>query len=128
MSQGDFIVMAIGVVVLLGNGVTAWAVLTGKGQKRELGPQPFEVTMKEKPLSVAGHEALCGPLHKRVGVLEEDVRAIRAKMDLDKHEIIQSGEERVSHLHCRIDGLKDDIAAQPAQIVALLKNTKGLIP
>lgn len=90
-------------------------------------PQPVHAVLDEKIMTVPMHDAACGPLHARVGVLECDVRAIRHKMETDKHEIIQAGEERVAHLHRRIDGLKDDIAAQPAQIVALLKNTKELI-
>lgn len=128
MSQGEFINMAFNAAILLAAAVGAWGVLTGKAQKSEVGPQPFEVSVKDKPLTAAGHDALCGPLHQRVSVLENDVRAIRTKMEADKHEIIKSGEERVSHLHRRLDSLKDDIAAQPAQVVALLKNTKNLIP
>jgi polyhydroxyalkanoate synthesis regulator phasin len=98
-----------------------------KPEGREILGQPIKFTQEEKVMTEAAHIAACKPLHHRVDVLESDVRAIRAKMDLDKHEIIQAGEERVSHLHRRIDGLKNDIAAQPAQIVALLKDTKGLI-
>jgi hypothetical protein len=56
-----------------------------------------------------------------VGTLENDVRVIRLKMEADKHEIINSGSERVKDLHRRIDGI-------PGQVIALLKDTKGLIP
>jgi hypothetical protein len=95
-------------------------VLTGKSQKRDLGPQPFSVALEKEPLTVTAHKELCGPLHQRVGVLENDVRMIRHKMEADKQEIIQSGEDRVKELHRRLDGL-------PHQVIALLKDTKGLI-
>ena len=94
--------------------------LKGDGEARQVGPQPFEVTLREKGLTKADHDALCGPLHQRVGVLESDVRAIRKKMDADKNELLTAGEERAKDLHKRIDGI-------PHQVIALLKDTKGLI-
>lgn len=120
MSQGEYISMGFYCLILLGNAATAWAVLSGKAQKRDLGPQPFDVRVKDRALTVKDHENLCGPLHQRVGVLESDVRGLRAKMESDKDEIIKSGEERVKSLHARIDGV-------PAQLIALLRDTKGLI-
>jgi hypothetical protein len=130
MNQGEFIVMGIGAIILLANGVTAWAVLTGKAAKRELGPQPFAVSMvdsKDKPLSVGGHDAICGPLHQRVGVLESDVRAIRLKMEADKREIITAGEDRMHEINLRLNQLATEIANAPAKTVAMLKDTKGLL-
>lgn len=120
MSQGDFIVMAFGVVVLISNVVTSWAVLTGKAQKRDLGPQPFEVSMTEGSLTVGLHREFCKPLQRRVTDLEVEVRTIKKKMELDKGEIIAAGEDRANALHTRIDGI-------PAKIIAILKDTKGLI-
>jgi len=120
MNQGEFIVMGIGVLILLGNAFTAWAVITGKAQRRDLGPQPFEVTMQDKPLTKSGHEAICGPLHVRVGALENRTDRIERKMEEDKNEMLKAGEVRAKDLHRRIDGI-------PAQVIALLKDTKGLI-
>ena len=110
----------LGVLVLIGNAFTAWSVITGKPQKRDLGPQPFEIEMRDKPLTVTAHADFCKPLHKRVGDLECDVRMMRLKMDADKHEIIAAGEDRATRIHARIDGI-------PAHVIALLKDTKHLI-
>lgn len=101
--------------------VRAWEKsVRGEGEKREIGPQPFEVRMHDVPLTLGGHREICGPLIRRVGALENDVRMIRLKMEADKTEIISAGEERAKDMHRRIDNL-------PHQIIALLKDTKGLI-
>jgi hypothetical protein len=82
---------------------------------------------KDKPLSVGGHDAICGPLHQRVGVLESDVREIRLKMDTDKREIITAGEDRMHEINLRLNQLGAEIANAPAKTVAMLKDTKGLL-
>ncbi len=122
------VVAALGILLGLYMKIRSWEKsLRGEPDKREIGPQPFEVSLKDKALTHRDHEILCGPLHHRVVVLESDVRAIRHTMQKDKQEIIASGEERVSQIHRRIDELKNDINAAPARTVALLKDTKGLL-
>ena len=91
-----------------------------KPEGREILGQPIKFSMDEKVMTEGTHRAVYGSLHHRVGALESDVRMIRSKMDADKNEIISSGEERAKDLHRRIDGL-------PHQIIALLKDTKGLL-
>ncbi len=127
MNQGELLWSGVNIVILMGTLVTAWAVLTGKSQKRDLGPQPFSVALEKEPLTVNAHKELFGPLDQRVGVLESDVRMIRHKMEADKQEIIQAGEERLHEIRADIREVRKDMSAQPAQIVALLKNTKGLL-
>ena len=91
-----------------------------KPEGREILGQPVKISIDDKLMTEGSHKAICGSLHHRVGALESDVRMIRLKMDADKNEIISSGEERAKDLHRRIDGL-------PHQIIALLKDTKGLL-
>jgi hypothetical protein len=98
MSQGELLISAFGIVVLMGNVVTAWAILTGKGQKRNID-QPFRVVAEDR---VATESALA-PLNHRVGVLENDVRMLRGKMEADKNEIIAAGEERMRKIGERVD-------------------------
>lgn len=105
------VIGAIGILLGLYNKMRAWEKsLRGEAETRQIGPQPFEVNIKEKPLTQAGHDAICGPLHQRVGVLESDVRAIRLKMDADKSEIIDAGETRMRKIHERVDTVLHAVA------------------
>jgi len=103
MSQAEMLWGGVNLVILMGTLVTAWAVLTGKSQKRDVGPQPFSVSLEKETLTVGRHQELCGPLHGRVCALEKDVRVIRLKMDADKLEIIQAGEDRATKIHDRVN-------------------------
>ena len=95
------------------------AVRSNRTQKREL-QQPVEVEMRDKAMTHGEHKAVCGALHDRVWTLEKRMRRVEDKMDADKQEIISSGEERAAAMHRRIDQI-------PAQVIALLKDTKGLL-
>jgi len=74
-----------------------------KPEGREILGQPIKFTQEEKVMTEKAHQAVCGALHQRVGVLEGDVRAIRLKMDADKTEIIVAGEARALAIHDRIN-------------------------
>ncbi len=113
----DLVLLSIaisGVVALV-----VGAVRANRTQKREL-QQPVEVEMRDKNMTHGEHKAVCGALHERVGTLEGRMRRIEDRMDQDKQQIIASGEERAVEMHRRIDGI-------PAQVIALLKDTKGLL-
>jgi hypothetical protein len=126
MNQGEFILMGLGVVILLGNAVTAWAVLTGKAGKREI-QQPLVIKSERELVSKRDHEETLQPIIARVSTLENEVRVIRLKMESDKMEIIEAGEGRLREIREELNDIRKDIAATPAQVIALLKNTKGLI-
>ncbi len=49
--DGDFLLKAIGAMSFIASAVTAWAVLTGKRTKTEVGPQPFEVSQAAEHVS-----------------------------------------------------------------------------
>lgn len=53
MSEGDLLIKILGFVILVSQAVTAWAVLSGRSQKREITPQPFQVQ--------AAHEGVLRP-------------------------------------------------------------------
>lgn len=90
--------------------------------------QPVEIDLKERAMTHKDHEALCGPMGQRVSVLEGDVREIRSQMKSDKREIIKAGDDRVASLKDEINDLRHDVNSAPARTVALLRDTKGLIP
>lgn len=127
MNQGEFILMGIGVVILLGNAVTAWAVLTGKAGKREI-QQPLRVQHEKELITKSEHVEHCAFMERRVFALEARTDRIERKMETDKTEIIAAGQERLEELRNEIREVRKDLHAQPSQIVALFKNMKGLIP
>ena len=123
------------VIVLTGFNALAAAALvvfkvfdwfTGRTTQRTL-VQPFRITQDPQVLTKAEHVEYVGHMDRRVVAVECRLNHMEHKMETDKTEIIRAGEERSIHIHNRINDLQSSIAAQPAQIVALLKNTKGLI-
>jgi hypothetical protein len=116
------VVGVLGPIFALYIKVRSWEKsLRGEAEPRHVGPQPFEVSIKEKPLSHSDHDALCGPLHQRVGILENDVRAIRLKMDADKTEIIAAGEMRAHAIHERINTVLSAVSEVRGEIKHLGK-------
>ena len=117
--------------------------------------QPLRVVSDPQLLTKVEHIEHCAHMERRVVALERRAEQVERKMEADKSEIIKSGESRAIAIHNRIndidrmvgaidersqatdrnvisqghkiDDLKRDLSAQPAQIVALLKSTKGLI-
>lgn len=126
MNQAEFINMAFNSVILVAAVVTAWAVLTGKSGKREI-QQPLRVQHEKEVITKAEHAEHCTFMERRVFALEARADRIERKMETDKTEIIAAGAERLEELQSQLREIRRDVAAQPAQIVALLKNTKGLI-
>lgn len=111
----DLIIVVAVLAGVAASVLTAWRA--SGAQKRVIMDQPLRTEAVERPLT---RDAV-GRLHRRVDVLEEDVKGIRSKMEADKLEIIKSGEDRASDLHRRMDAL-------PARVIALLRDTKGLLP
>ena len=126
MNQGEFILMGLGVVILLGNAVTAWAVLTGKAGKREI-QQPLRVQHEKELITKSEHVEHCAFMERRVFALEARADRIERKMETDKTEIIAAGAERLEELRTELREIRRDVQAAPAQMIAMLKNTKGLI-
>jgi len=110
MNQGEFLTLAIGVVVLLGNAVTAWAVLTGKSGMRTI-QQPLRVQHEKDVLTKAEHVEHCGYMERRVVALEARTERIERTMQSDKTEIIDAGEERAINIHNRINDIDKKVSA-----------------
>lgn len=109
------LIIVIAVVVGVASSVVAMWRSGGK-QKRVIMDQPLRTEMVERPLT---RDAV-GRLHRRVDVLEDDVKCIRSKMEADKVEIIKAGEARAVEMYRRMD-------AMPGRMIAMLKDTKGLL-
>ena len=84
-------------------------------------PQPFMVREEDRPMTVAGHEAVCGALHGRVGTLEKRMVQVERKMESDKSEIIKSGEERAIKIHDRLNIAIEKIGELKGQMGELAK-------
>jgi hypothetical protein len=126
MNQGELIIAILGIVILVSQGVTAWSVLTGRGNKREIA-QPLITKSQPEFVTHAEHTEKCSHMERRVCALEVRATVIERKMETDKEEIIAAGEDRVVGIHRRIDEMQGSIAATPARTIELLKSTKGLL-
>lgn len=102
-------------------------LVTGKGKERNI-QQPLRVVEDPRVLTKEEHVEHCSYMDRRVIALESRTDRIERKMETDKNAIIEAGEQRMINIHNRINDLQTALAHQPAQVVALLKNTKGLIP
>jgi len=125
MTDAQLLYAALGLIILIANAITAWSVITGKSAKREIGPQPFEIKTSKDLLTKDDHTQICQPLHHRVGHLENEVRAIRLKMDADKQEILASADITALRIHERIDDLQKTITADNREILRALGRLEG---
>lgn len=98
----------------------------GKSQERKV-QDPLNVRMTDTFVTRSAHQETCSHMERRVSALELRASSIERKMEADKTEIIEAGAQRLAELRAEIRDVRKDLAATPAQIVALLKNTKGLI-
>jgi hypothetical protein len=82
--------------------------------------QPLRTVTEKELLTKQEHDTHCSHMERRVVALEGRTTLIERKMETDKNEMLGAGERRAKELHRRID-------AVPSQVIALLKDTKGLI-
>ena len=73
--------------------------------------QPLRVLQEEHVLTKAEHVEHCSHMERRVVALEARTDRIEHKMDLDKKEIIASGEERCILIHNRINDIDRKVSA-----------------
>lgn len=86
----------------------------------DIAGQPIQVEMARQFTtreSFQKHAELNRMHHEKI---ELRVAALERKLESDKDQIIAAGEDRANELHRRIDAI-------PHQVIALLKDTKGLI-
>lgn len=77
----------------------------------EISGQPIRFTNEEHVLTKAEHVEHCSHMERRVVALEARTDRIEHKMDLDKKEIIASGEERCILIHNRINDIDRKVSA-----------------
>jgi hypothetical protein len=130
IDNNQLMVAVIGVIgILLGlySKVRNWEQNIRTGGKVEI-KQPLKITQEQALITKSEHADHCAFMERRVSALENRTDRIERKMETDKTEIIHAGQERLEELRAEIREVRKDLHAQPSQIVALLKNMKGLIP
>lgn len=115
----DWIKGALLALPTIASAVTAWAVLSGRGKT----PQPLIVKGEQQ---VATKEEVTAQ-KLRIDALEGDLASIRFSITESERRMLAEGSRRAGTLHKRIDDVEKDISTVPAKVVALLKDTKGLI-
>ncbi len=104
----------------------------------EVGPQPFVTKKAEEYVtrdSFHKHAELNRQHHDRI---EREAKDQINRLENSHHNLarevsaltstVDVNGDRLITIDKKVDEIKTDIASQPAQFVALLKNTKGLIP
>ncbi len=94
----------------------------------EVGPQPFVV--QGSPASNAEMQRDLKAMNHRIVDLEKWRGQILQKMDEDKTQVIESGEERARRIYIHVDEvrreLSDKMDAMPDRVIATLKNTGAI--
>jgi hypothetical protein len=110
MSPAELLYTGLGVLILVGQAVGAWFLLTGRASKREVGPQPFEVREASESLTRREHSLTCGHIDRRVTALETRADRLERRMDEDKKEIIASGKDSEKGIHSRINTVLEAVS------------------
>ena len=127
MTNNELALSVLGVIVVLvgHHFVLRQYIREAAGVKEtsttELSNQPIHVAVDDKNMTVGEHAVKCGPLVKRVELLEGDVKEIRKKMETDKNEIIRSGEDRAIKIHDRVNLAIEKIGELKGQVGELAK-------
>lgn len=89
-------------------------------QFRKRLPQPLDVRSVPELMTAESHAMHRETMNGRVSALELRMNRVESKMESDKNEIISA----VDH---KLEKLEEKIDRTPAGVVALLKDTKGLL-
>ena len=103
----------------IASALTAWFVISGRGQT----PQPFEVRGETRMATWEELESARVEIRK----LDAAVAVIRDQIIDTERRLQTEGSRRAANLHKRMDEMDHDIDAVPGRVVALLRDTKGLI-
>jgi hypothetical protein len=117
----DAIVFCIGVLGALLLGKQIW----GRREAQRI-EQPVQVQEVAPYVTKKDCEREHRSIVDRVERLEAEMRVIRSKMDDDKDQLLQAGEERARRLHQRIDMVEAEIRAMPKMIVDLINGSKKI--
>lgn len=94
----------------------------GDGSERvELIKQPVRIEMQKEFMTRDEHRGICGHLETRTAALEARMGRVERKMEDDKIEIIQAGEERARQIHERINTVLAAVSELKGEIKHLAK-------
>jgi gas vesicle protein len=112
-------------LVGIGASVAAiWSALTASRAGREV--QRREISIAQQYQTREQAEAVQAAVDRRMGTTESELHGLRSEIRENRDEASRSSEDRITRVHSRLDTLEHRIADMPAQIVALLRNTKSI--
>jgi hypothetical protein len=110
---------AVGFMSMVGAGVLTIVKFFRKAEPAV--PQPVRVTKEPEFITTEAHERDRTEMKRRVAELESRMLRVENKMESDKQEIIKAMDEKIERLEDKLDVV-------PSRVIALLKDTKDLIP
>jgi hypothetical protein len=123
----------IGLLVLLGAAVaivTLWA-LTRKPEPQRLNDDPpIEIRKSPKRFNYELSEQRHGDHERRILQLEKTSNELLKKLDADKQEILDAGEERGDKIKDHVEAVRRELDEKidniPDRVIATLKNTGAI--
>ena len=86
--------------------------------------QPLKVVEAKEYITRRDHAEACGHMERRVTALEGRATIIEKKMESDKSEIIDAGEDRAVKIHDRINVAIEKIGELKGQVTEIAKRVK----
>lgn len=120
MNEWDWLRGAFVALPTLASALTAWFVITGRGQT----PQPLVVQGQARLVTKEELDTVT----KRIDEMDGELTAIRESIVESERRMLAEGERRAVAIHKRMDAMAISIEAGPVRTIALIKETKGLIP
>lgn len=122
--------LLVGLVIFAGGLIASMNIIKGwirevAGVKEttstEISGQPVKVKEAKEYLTVRAHAEACGHMERRVTALEGRATLIERKMDTDKTEIIDAGEDRAIKIHDRINAVLSAVSEVKGQVFEISK-------
>jgi hypothetical protein len=120
VTEAQWLWTALIVVTALGNGVTAWAVITNRASRTQIEGD-VNVNPPREYVLRGSYETHCRLNREHHEKIEARVAALERKLETDKDEIIEAGEIRATKLHDRINVAIEKIGELRGEVTHLSK-------